>query len=88
MKIKIEITKEDIEGATRRDVENCPIARALQRHGFEGAVVSVPRFELGPRYIATKRRTLPRTLVDEALRFDDGKTFRPCEFYLHFEDFA
>lgn len=88
MKIKIEIIKEDIEGATRRDVENCPIARALVRHGFEGATVSVPRFELGPRYIATKRRMLPRTLVDEALKYDNGGRFRPCEFYLHFDDFA
>ena len=87
MRIKIEITQEDINGATRKDSCNCPVARSLRRHGFDEAEVWLPTFDLGPEYIH-KERALPRMVYDMAAKWDSGGEFEPCEFYLYFPDFT
>lgn len=45
--IRIQVSKEDIEGASPSQCQLCPVARALQRSGFDGAHVQNGGFWIG-----------------------------------------
>ncbi len=82
MKIKVTVTKGDIEQGRRCDPDCCPIGRALARagvthYGVVGASVIVP----DERQFAIALR-LPQKVADWILDFDGRRPVEPFTFEL------
>lgn len=86
--MKITVTKDDIQGAQRREANNCPIARALRRQGA-GPLVVGPHpdamtywetWVVGNAHAIVA--TLPLGAAQFARNFDMGVFVQPFSFWL------
>lgn len=77
MKLKIEVSKEDILIGTPRSAYNCPIAAALKR-AFPNSHIRVA----GTIFIDGRRLSLPDICNTFMVAFDANKAVEPFKFEL------
>lgn len=78
MKLRVEVTAEDIRKGVKDDTCKCPVARALKRI-FPGSPV-----EVGVTYVSIRGvvAAAPRSVRRFVDRFDMGKRVRPAVFVI------
>ena len=77
MKIKVEVTQEDINNGVRQDGDNCPIACALKRLVKSPEVEDDIEFDLdGIRYVAR----IPDKASEFISKFDNAVNVLPFSF--------
>jgi len=81
--MKISVTRADIEGARRRDPNDCAVARALRRAGIVhfGVMGMLVAVEMGRQQTSL---FLPGQVQEWILDFDWGLPVQPFEFELTF----
>lgn len=78
MRVRVEIKKEHIEGATA-GASNCVLARALGE--IVGSKVLVGRGTWG-RWQHDEGFDLPRSARELVRRFDEGAVIKPCAIFM------
>jgi len=83
--MKITVTRQDIQQGQRRDPEQCAVARALVRAGFEHSGVMGPSVMMPDRWGRLISLPLPAVVSDWIFDFDAGKPVRPITFEMDFD---
>lgn len=87
MKIKFNVTQEDINSGIRNDCTRCPIAHALRR---AHPLLEIPEPGDFSFYSADGKfyeaRDWPSDVAKFILGFDEGKIVEPFESYIEFEE--
>ena len=78
-RIEVSVTADDIKHGEINNCYRCPIARALQRCGFERPIVDGVQICLG---VGMAEIDTPAEANEFIKRFDDGLPVQPFEFAL------
>lgn len=78
--IKINVTKNDCKGGSKKSPSSCAMARACERD-FDGAIISTSIAYLVKGTKATRYR-VPSAVSREIVSFDRHHDFAPGEYYL------
>jgi hypothetical protein len=83
MKMKIEVTAEDIKNGIRTLKCDCPVALALKRAGLREPIVNCDKVFFFPKLHSPQDiRPLPKKVTAFIRKFDDNRPVQPFSFCL------
>ncbi len=78
--ILLTVSRKDVKGATKKDPNNCALARACKRQGADGAIIGIAYSYLIKGKTARRYRT-SQTIAREITSFDRTRYFAQGENY-------
>jgi hypothetical protein len=79
VRVRIDVTQEDIEAGKRRKVTTCPIARAANRVFVKAARVNTFEIRVAGMHVFTGQ-PLPLRASRFVMAFDSGRPVKPFSF--------
>ena len=80
--IRVKVTRRDIDNGKPRDMDSCPIAKAIHRCRFRKAEVDNSVIHLRGYYSDGDPLPMPETAKRFVKQFDAGKPVKPFAFTL------